>query len=154
MLNYRRKFLKKILSFSSLILIGKYCFAFPRTLSANWPEKAFRSKTLNEVVQNLFGHGNLSSSKKITLKIPDVAQDGAVVPITITSTLKNVNSIAIFAEKNPIPLIAKFELFPVTEAFVKTRIKLADTGTVTVIASAGNKLYRAQKKVKVAIGGC
>jgi len=86
------------------------------------------------------------------LLVPDIAENGKVVPIEIIADFPNVESITILSEKNPRPLVAQFN-FKV-RGWVKTRIKMAGTGNVTVVVKADNKLYKTSRQVKVTIGGC
>ena len=154
MTSSRRRFLKNAFSVLCVGLVAKFGLVFPRVAQATWPEQAFHAKKLSEVLLNLFQQTETTKTKRIHLKIPGIAQDGAVVPMTITSTLKQIDRIVIFVAQNPIPLIADFELSPSMEVFVRTRIRMADTGHVTVIARANGKLYSTQKQVTVTVGGC
>ncbi len=154
MVSSRRNFLKTACSAFCLSIVAKFGLIFTRAAEAAWPEKAFHSNKLNDVLLNLFQQNKTTKTKRIKLKIPGIAQDGAVVPLTITSTLRQIDRIVIFVAQNPRPLIADFELSPNMEVFVRTRIRMADTGHVTVIARANGKLYSTQKQVSVAIGGC
>ena len=154
MTNSRRGFLKGAFSALCLGLVAKVGLIFTRVAHAAWPEKAFHSRKLTEVLLSLFQQTETTRTKRIHLKIPGIAQDGAVVPMTITSTLAQVDRLVIFVAQNPVPLIAVFELSPSMDVFVRTRIRMADTGHVTVIARANGKLYLTQKQVSVVVGGC
>ena len=94
------------------------------------------------------------SSDEIKLKAPDIAENGAVVPVTVSSSMGNVEAISIIAEANPGPLTSTYALSSASEAFVSTRIRLAKTGNVVAVVKADGKLYSASKEVKVTIGGC
>jgi sulfur-oxidizing protein SoxY len=126
----------------------------PRVLWAEWPQGAFTAKSSADAVAALLGEGASEASSQIEVKAPDIAENGAVVPVTVSSTLEQVQSISILADKNATPLIASFELPEGTEAYVSTRIKMAQTGDVIAVVKAGGKLYSARKNVKVTIGGC
>jgi sulfur-oxidizing protein SoxY len=92
---------------------------------------------------------------KITFgRLPDVAENGASVPITITTTLKNVDKIAILVERNPYPLSAEFYLSLGVYPKVSARLKMAKSSNVVVVVEAEGKLYRKTKFVKVTVGGC
>jgi len=97
---------------------------------------------------------NLIQSKDIAITAPDIAENGAVVPIAVTSKIPNTQSISIVAEKNPFPLAATFDLSGGSEGYVSTRIKMGQTSNVHVVVKADGKLYTAVKEVKVTIGGC
>jgi sulfur-oxidizing protein SoxY len=90
----------------------------------------------------------------IHIKIPKVAENGAIVPITIRSELKDTKSISIIAEKNPVPLIAQFSFAPEMNKQVTARIKLAKTCDVIAIVRANERYYSARQSVQVTIGGC
>ncbi|MEN8133059.1 MAG: thiosulfate oxidation carrier protein SoxY, partial [Pseudomonadota bacterium] len=95
-----------------------------------------------------------ADSSDITVKAPDIAENGAVVPITVSSTLTGVTSIAILVEKNARPLTASYDLAEGTEAYISNRIKMGKTSDVVAVVKADGKLYQAKKSVKVTIGGC
>ena len=83
-----------------------------------------------------------------------IAENGAVVPITVTSSIAGVTAVSIIADKNPSPLAASFVLGEGANADVSTRIKMGKTGNVIALVQAGDKVYSAKKEVKVTIGGC
>jgi len=90
----------------------------------------------------------------VKIKAPDIAENGAVVPITVSSTLPDIESISIIAAKNPSPLAASFQLSSMSEGYVSTRIKMGKTSNVIAVVKSGGKLYSATQEVKVTIGGC
>ena len=100
------------------------------------------------------GSHQLESSDKISIRAPDIAENGAVVPIQVTSDIANIESINIIAEKNAAPLTASFVLGPGAEGFVSTRIKMGKTSRVIAVVKADGKLHSIDKEVKVTIGGC
>lgn len=93
-------------------------------------------------------------SDAIDLVLPDLAENGAVVPVSVTSSLKGIRQIALLVESNPFPLAARFEIAPDTEPFVSTRLKLAQSGTVVAIVEADGKLYSTSRSTRVVLGGC
>lgn len=93
-------------------------------------------------------------SAAVTLEVPQLAENGAIVPITVESRLPNTERILIFAEKNPGPLLAHFRFEPGTDGWVSLRIKLNETGPVLAVAESEGKFYGVQKQVKVMLGGC
>jgi len=95
-----------------------------------------------------------ADSKDITIKAPDIAENGAVVPVEVTSGIPGTTAIAILAEKNATPLVADFGLMSGAEAYISTRIKMGQTSLVRAVVMAGGKAYTAAKEVKVTIGGC
>lgn len=150
----RRYFIKQLLTLIKCSVFAKVALFFPTRSQANWSILAFRSKTLDSAIFNLFEQNAITDSDRIQLILPVEAQDGAVVPITITSAIEQIDTITILVEKNPVPLLTNVVLTPNIEAFFKTRIRMAESDYVTVIVKANNKLFRARKFVEVAIGGC
>ena len=88
------------------------------------------------------------------LKAPDIAENGAVVPVTVESDVEGISSISIFAAGNQMPLVASFNLGEGALGFVSTRIKMAKTADVIAVVKAGDRVMSAAKEVKVTIGGC
>jgi len=119
-----------------------------------WNKAAFDAKDVKSAMTGAIGTDSTKTSDKIKIKAPDIAENGAVVPVTISSTLSDVKSITIISEKNGTPLIAKFNLKGKAEAFVSTRIKMGKTSNVIAICESGGTFYSASKEVKVTIGGC
>jgi len=147
----RRTFLKRALT-GSVLALG--ATLLPRTLMAEWPKKAFEAKSVDDALTALFNSKETIESDKIKIDAPDIAENGSVVKIEVSTELEKVESISIVAEKNPIPLIARFKLDENTLGFVSTRIKMGETGKVIAVVKADGKLYTASKEVKVTVGGC
>jgi sulfur-oxidizing protein SoxY len=122
-------------------------------LAANWNKAAFESKSIDETLKAL-GGGKTASSSDIAMTVPDIAENGAVVPVSITSRLANTQSIAILVEKNPNMLAASFDIPDGTEPSVSTRVKMGQTSNVYALVKADGKFYTAVKEVKVTLGGC
>ena len=126
----------------------------PRTaLAADWNQKAFEAKNIKDALEAL-GAGNPASSNDIVMIAPEIAENGAVVPIGAVSNIPGTESIAILIEKNPTALAANFDIPAGTEPAVSTRVKMAETSEVHVLVKAQGKYYRTKKEVKVTIGGC
>ncbi len=126
----------------------------PQLVLAQWNESAFKARDISTALTDLLGDDAPETSDKIKIKAPDIAENGAVVPITVETDLEDVTSITIIASKNQTPLIASFELSETALPFVSTRIKMAETSDVVAVVKAGDKLYQSAKNVKVTIGGC
>jgi sulfur-oxidizing protein SoxY len=126
----------------------------PKAVFAAWPKDAFEAKDINAALQASYGSTSVAESSDIKLKAPDIAENGAVVPITVTSNIANTESISIVVAENATPLSATFNLGANTKGFVSTRIKMGKTSDVTAVVKAGGKLYSTSKNVKVTIGGC
>jgi sulfur-oxidizing protein SoxY len=121
---------------------------------AGWNKAAFDAKTLDDVLKAL-GAGKPVESKDVTLTAPDIAENGAVVPIAASTALPGVKRIVFMVEKNPTLLAAVFDLTDAVDANVTTRIKMGQTSNVIAVALlADNRVLFAQKEVKVTLGGC
>jgi sulfur-oxidizing protein SoxY len=121
---------------------------------AAWNKAAFEAKELPNALNALLGTSEHEASADINVKAPDIAENGAVVPVTISTTIAGAESIALIASNNPVPLVANFKLGQGAAGFASTRIKMGKTGDVVAVVKAGGKLYSAKKEVKVTIGGC
>jgi sulfur-oxidizing protein SoxY len=126
----------------------------PRAVLAAWPKAAFEAKDSKAALEASLGSSATTESSDIKLKAPDIAENGAVVPVTITSDIPNTEAISIVVAENGTPLAATFNLGATTNGFVSTRIKMGKTSDVTAVVKAGGKLYSTSKNVKVTIGGC
>ena len=115
--------------------------------------KAFEAKSLDETVK-LLGGTTAVQSGEISITAPDIAENGAVVPIGVTSKIPNTQNIYILVDKNLNSLSAGFGIPPGTEPNVATRVKMAQTSNVHAVVKADNKFYVATKEVKVTLGGC
>ncbi len=150
----RRSFLKGSLASGTVAVALSAGLLTPRQVLAAWPKQAFEAKTVQNALSSLMGSDTTTPSDKISIKAPDIAENGAVVPITINTELGNVDSISILAENNPTPLAASFDLAKPAKGFVSTRIKMGKTANVIAVVKADGKVYSARKEVKVTIGGC
>ena len=121
--------------------------------AADWNQKAFDAKTLKDAFDALGADGRADSAD-IVMVAPEIAENGAVVPIGATSKIPGTESIAILIAKNPNPLAAVFEIPAGTEPGVMTRVKLAQTSDVYVLVKAHDKYFATKKEIKVTIGGC
>jgi len=150
----RRTFLKSSVTASALGVAVGAGLITPRAVLAAWPKAAFKATDVNGALSSALGSNSLANSGDIKLKAPDIAENGAVVPVTVTSKIAGTESISILVAKNTTPLTAKFNLASNTEGFISTRIKMGKTSDVVAVIKAGGKLYTAKKEVKVTIGGC
>jgi len=120
--------------------------------AADWNKAAFEGKSLDEVVR-LLGGSAPEKSAAVTLNAPDIAENGAVVPVGVSTTLK-AEQIAILVEKNSNALAAQFSLPDGAEPFVTTRVKMGQSSNVHAVVKAEGKWYVATREVKVTLGGC
>ena len=138
--------LKRIIAGSAVALVPFGAFA-------NWAESAFKADSYKGVLAEIGAEGAVASDK-IKLKAPEIAENGAVVPIQVSSTLENIESISILVEKNPTPLTAQFKMFPGLKPDFKIRVRMGETSKVIAVVKAGGKSYTTESEVKVTIGGC
>jgi sulfur-oxidizing protein SoxY len=124
-----------------------------RALAGAWNQSGFDAKTLADALKSI-GATNAVNSPDILVKAPEIAENGAIVPIEVVSRIPDTRFIAILAEKNPFPLIGTFDLRDGAEGFVSTRVKLGQTSLVRVIVKTNDTVYSATREVKVTIGGC
>jgi len=118
-----------------------------------WNKAAFDTKTFADTVKAL-GGASAAESKDIAITSPDIAENGAVVPFSISSKIPKTESIALLVEKNPNALAASFSIPEGTEAGVTTRVKMGQTSNVIALVKADGKFYYTTKEVKVTLGGC
>ena len=128
-------------------------FAWAAALMAR-PDAAFRADTVAATLAELYPGQRITESDEIRVAAADLAENGAVVPIKVTTDLADVRSVSIIASANPVPLVATFVCGPRTNGFVATRIKLAESCDVVAVVETANGCYRAQKSIEVTIGGC
>lgn len=149
----RRKALKTGGSLGLLGLFASLGLVHSGTAWAERMDRAFEAKTMDEVLDAM-EVSTPENSDSIQLTAPEIAENGATVPIIATSSLPHTEQITILVDKNPTMLVANF-LFPEgTEGFITTRIKMAQTSSVIVLVKAEGRFYRASKEVKVTVGGC
>lgn len=150
----RRTFLKSSAAASAVGVAISAGLITPRAVFAAWPKAAFEATDLNAALTSAFGGTSMADSKDIKLKAPDIAENGAVVPVTVTSQIAGTETISVLVPSNNTPMTASFTLGSNSEGFVSTRIKMSKTSDVVVVVKANGKLYTAKKEVKVTIGGC
>jgi sulfur-oxidizing protein SoxY len=149
----RRRALKHSAAVAGLLMAAGY-WPLAQAQGAAFNRAAFEAKTLAEVLKAL-GAAAPVESKDISFNAPDIAENGAVVPIGVSTTLPGIKRILVLVEKNPNTLAGAFELSDSVEPNVSTRVKMGQTSNVFAVAlTADNKAFFAQKEVKVTLGGC
>jgi sulfur-oxidizing protein SoxY len=150
----RRVILQGVASVA-LVGLGATAFGAAPAFAANdkYPEEAFKQKSSDDAIKLLYGK-SAEKSDKIKLDAPEIAENGAVVPIAVSSTLADVTAIAFLVAENPNALVAAYKIPAGTMPSVANRIKMARTSNVIVVVEAGGKLYSTSKEVKVTVGGC
>jgi sulfur-oxidizing protein SoxY len=138
----------------ALLGLGNLPFA-PAHAAANdkYPEEAFKQKNEADAIKSLYGR-NAEPSDKVKLDAPEIAENGGVVPVSVTTTLDKVSSISFFVAENPFALAATYKFAEGTIPGVANRLKMAKTTKLVAIVEADGKLYSATKEVKVTVGGC
>lgn len=150
----RRAFLKSAGTAGAVAFaIGAGLLKCGEAFAVTWNKLAFTAHNVADAMKNA-GYGGAVESKDIVLKVPDIAENGASVPVEVASNIPGTTSIALFVDKNQNPLVADFELSNGAEPYLSTQIKMAQTSQVRVAVKAGGKVYAQGKEVKVTIGGC
>lgn len=142
----RRRMVQGLLAFTAMALLPMRLFA--RNASA------FKATALDSAMTALFEGKSVTASDQIILKVPDIAENGAVVPVTVSTTLEGVKSITLLVVKNPNPLSARFNLMPGVSAEISTRIKMGQSSDVVAVVETDSGVFTSTKNVKVTIGGC
>ena len=140
----------------ALVGLGNIGFGLAPALAAandKYPEDAFKAKSAADAIKALYGK-TAEPSDKVKLDAPEIAENGAVVPISVTTDLGDVTSISFLVTDNPNALAASYRIPAGTMPSVANRLKMAKTSNVIAIVEAGGKLYSATKEVKVTVGGC
>jgi sulfur-oxidizing protein SoxY len=146
----RRKFLKTSLAFGT----GGITLLELRLAQAEWVSADFAPGSFDATMKQLLKGKPIIETDKINLNIPEIAENGALVPVTVTSSIKDIQSIAIVVEQNPVPLAIHAQLMPELEKFLSARLKIASTSFVFALAETEKEFFSIKKKVKVTIGGC
>lgn len=142
----RRKFVRSLALVTTLAAMPKMVFA--RAV------EAFKAESVDDVIKNLLGDIPVEESDQIKFKIPDIAENGAVVPVSVSTDLEGVDRIYIVIDNNPTPLSAVFEIGPRSVADVSTRVKIGESSIARAVVRTNGKAYMTMKEVKVTIGGC
>ena len=149
----RRDFLKGS-AISILALAGSGLLKPSRVLAADWAQTAFNAKNSQDAIKGL-GLGNPIESRDIQIKAPDIAENGAKVEIEIQSLIPDTRSLSVFADNNPMPLVATAEFFPPLLPYWRLPMKLAESTRIRVVAkTASGKTFIATQEIKVTLGGC
>jgi sulfur-oxidizing protein SoxY len=150
----RRKFVKTATFVGATVAVGSTALLMPQRAIGAYAKAAFEAKDVDTALNESLGSASHTASGDINLKAPDIAENGAVVPITVSTDMAGVTGISIVAVANQSPLTSTYVLSSESEPFVSTRIKMAKTSEVLAVVKADGKLYSTSKEVKVTIGGC
>ena len=149
-MHHRRRLLKAAAAVAGLLAAG---LATPLTAFAAWSKDAFAAKKPEDALKSL-GRTGAQPSSAIVIEAPDIAENGAIVPIEISSNIPGTTSIAVLIDKNPYPLAAKLDFAEGAVPFVKLNAKMGESSDVRAVVTAGGRHYTATREVKVTIGGC
>lgn len=137
----------------ALVAALAICIVKPLQALAAWNKDAFSAKTAPDALKSL-GIGNAMATNDLAVELPQIAENGAVVPIEISSAIPGTTALIVVVDKNPFPLIARFDFKEGALPFVKLNVKMGETSDVRVLAEAAGKHYVTTRDVKVTIGGC
>ena len=149
----RRSVLKAVWAAGALATAVAAGLLSPARALAAWNKSAFEAKSAVDAMRAL-GMSSAEDSKQIEIRAPEIAENGAVVPIDITSNIPGTSSISVFIEKNPFPYTGTFDFAQGAMPYVHLRVKIGESSPVRVVVAAGGKFYTTAKEVKVTIGGC
>jgi sulfur-oxidizing protein SoxY len=142
----KRRFVQVAISVLALAALPVKLFARATT--------AFGANSAENVYQALFGNRLVSENPELRMKIPDIAENGAVVPVTLSTDIEGVESMYIIVDKNPNPLSVSFHMGPTSVSEISVRIKMAESSVVRGLVKTKSNVYSTSKLVKVTIGGC
>ncbi len=146
----RRRFLRTWIGGAAALAFG---WLSPLLAYAGWNRAAFEAGNIEGAIRHA-GVADAEPSDDIEIKAPEIAENGAQVPIEIRSNIPGSDQILIFSDKNVQPYVGLFEFKNGAEAFISTRIKMGDTSILRAVVRAGGKYYVNTREVKVTIGGC
>ena len=150
----RRVFLKGSLAASAVGVAVGAGLLTSRTVLAAWPEAAYKAKDAAGALKGALGVDSATDSADVTVKAPDIAENGAVVPVGVKSNAAGTTALGIVIEKNPTVLAGLFNMTDASVPNVATRVKMAQTSNVYAVAKVGDKLLFSKKEIKVTLGGC
>jgi sulfur-oxidizing protein SoxY len=151
----RRTFLKGTVASSALaVAAGAGLLRSGQVLAADWATDAFNAKDVAAATKAVFGSDSAADSADIKILAPLQAENGAVVPVKVESSLPGIKSIAIMVAKNPTPLATKVDFSGDAVGFYSTRVKMGATSDVIAYVNSGGKILKTSAMVKVTVGGC
>ncbi len=150
----RRLFLKASLATGAVGVAAGAGLLTPRTVLAEWNATAFEAENVADALKAGMGSDTTTESAEITLDIPKNPENGAVVPVAVTTTLTGVESIALLVDKNVRPLCGIFYPGKRMKPAISIRVKVGESANIIAVLKSGGKLYTAKQAVKVTIGGC
>ena len=151
--NKRRLFLKSAVATSTIGVAISAGLLSPSAVLANWPESAFNAKKSADAINALFSNA-AEDSDKVMVDVADVAENGAIVPVKVKTTLDKIENITILVNENATPLTASFNVQPEVDSEISIRVKVGKPSDIIGVVKADGKLFSNKKHVKVTQGGC
>lgn len=150
----RRHLLRAALTGSALAAaLAAGLLAPLRALAGEWPKAAFDATDVDAAMSDV-GIVDPATTEDILIKAPEIAENGAQVPIEVHSNIPDTRIMYIFVDKNPQPMAGSFEFMSGAQPFISTRIKMGETSNLRVVVQAGGKYFMVAREIKVTIGGC
>ncbi len=143
----RRRFGQALLALAAVASVPLRVFAARN-------EEAFKADAVDAAIKALFGDKPMTETDAFEFKVPEIAEDGSIVPVTVSTDMEGVKSISLLVDANPNPLSARFHFMPGAVPEFKTRIKMGESSDVRAVIETEDALYVATKNVKVTLGGC
>lgn len=135
-------------------LIGSGLLVPGRVLAAEWNRNAFTARSMGDALK-AYGSATAAETRDIVINAPEIAENGAKVEIEISSNLANTRSLAVFGDKNPMPLCATLDFLPPALPYARVQLKLAESTRLRIVAkTTDGKSHVAFRDVKVTLGGC
>ena len=150
----RKEFFNRISVSSVSVFAFGSLLPFPFRGLANWNQDAFHSRHYHKALESLYGSNVIKKTNNIKIQAPDVAENGASVPITVSTSIKGIETLSIFIENNPLPLIASYNLRQYAIPNFSVRVKIAKSSPIHVVVKSQGKLLSSSKKIHVSVGGC
>jgi sulfur-oxidizing protein SoxY len=151
-MNKSRRDFFRTSSMLGLVIVSSF-YGAGNALAADWKPNTFGAKSLADALKEL-GVDSYTISSEVSVDSAEIAENGAVVPVSISSTIPNTEYMAILVEKNPNPLAVAFNIPSGTDANILTRVKMGSTSSVYAVVRADGKWFAASKEIKVTLGGC
>ena len=150
----RKEFFNRISVSSVSVFAFGALLPFPFRVWANWNQDAFHSRHYQKALESLYGSNVIKKTNNIKIQAPDVAENGASVPITVSTSIKGIETLSIFIENNPLPLIASYNLRQYAIPNFSVRVKIAKSSPIHVVVKSQGKLLSSSKEIHVSVGGC
>ena len=150
----RRVFLKKTFRSSLYFFSFGSFLSIPMKVWAKWNQEAFQAKEFKKSLKAIYGSKPIVPSEQIKIEAPDVAENGLSVPVSVSSTINNIEKLSILIEDNPLPLIANYHMQEGMIAEFSVRVKVAKSSNIHVVIQSHEKLFSNSKKIQVTLGGC